>query len=251
MTVRTVKLAVDLRASQWLVAARYDTFKHPSARRLFALLVHAPAHAVVALHWFKCTIFIAPRYVDSSRRFTGFAGGVFSDRTGVLTRRCHNGCHTLCAAASRAAFIVGRTVLIVAALQLAARGTRYEIRALTRLGCETRRYRGTVLLRTAIHVDHHAGLVRFADDIATRFVAATLLASSRVHLVAVRADQIAVKMLANLRELPYSFAVGRSGTIQFSLQDDATMVHAIATRIIETLQRFVTAVMLALRGRNS
>jgi hypothetical protein len=77
--------------------------------------------------------------------------------------------------------------------------------------------------------------MRITDNIMTWFVATTLLTTSHVHFVTIWADQIAVKMLANLRKLSDSFAIGQSGTFQSSLQDDATMVYAIATCIIETL----------------
>lgn len=66
--IRTVELAVDFWASEGRVTARHDPFEDPSTRRLLAFLVHAPAHAVVALHRLERAIGITPRYVDPPRR---------------------------------------------------------------------------------------------------------------------------------------------------------------------------------------
>lgn len=117
---------------------------------------------------------------------------MLGDRASVLAGRGHDRRHALRAAASRTTFIAGRAFLIVIALQLAARRAWHEIRALARLGRQARWYRRTVLVRAAVHINHRAGLVRAAGDITARLVTTTLLAAGRVHLVAIRADQVAI-----------------------------------------------------------
>lgn len=106
----------------------------------------------------------------------------------MLAGRGHNRRHALRAAAGRAAFVAGWALLIITALQLAARRTRYKVRALTRFGRKTCRHRWTILVWAAVHVDHRADLVRAAGDVAAWLVTTTLFAAGCVHLVAVRAN---------------------------------------------------------------
>jgi len=118
--IRTIELAVDFRASQGRVTARHDPFEDPSARRLLAFLVYAPAHAIVALHRLERTVGVASGYVGPSRGLARFSGGMLSDRASVLAGRGHDRRHALRAAAGRATFVTGRTLLIVTALQFTA-----------------------------------------------------------------------------------------------------------------------------------
>lgn len=168
----------------------------------------------------------------------------------MLAGRGHNRSHALRAAAGRATFVARWALLIITALQLAARRARYKVRALARLGRKTCRHRWTILVWAAVHVDHRAGLVQTAGDVAAWLVTTTLFATGCVHLVAIRADQVAVQTFADPREFPDGFTVDRGGLVQFSLQDHSTMVHAFAARTIVTLQRLVTAILLALWRRN-
>lgn len=65
--VRTVELAVNIRASQGRVAARHDSFEYSSACRLLAFFIYAPAHTVVALHRFERAVGVTPGYIDPPR----------------------------------------------------------------------------------------------------------------------------------------------------------------------------------------
>lgn len=248
--VRAIELAVNIRASRRRITARHGSFENSGARCFLALLIHAPAHAIVTLIRLERAVGVASGYVDSSSWLARFSGGVFGDRAGVLARRGHDGRHALRAAAGRATLVSGRALLIVATLQFAAGRARHEVRALARLGRQARRYRRTVLIRTAIHVDHRAGLLRVANDVAAWLVATTLLATGRVHLIAVRTDQVAIEMLADSRELFDGVTIGRAGGVHSGLQDHPAMVHAVAIRAVATLQRLEAAILLALRRRD-
>jgi len=162
----------------------------------------------VALYLFEGAIGLASRDVDSSGGFAGLAGAVFGDRASMLACRGRYGDDALRATSVRATLLVGQAVVVVLTLERAIRRVRYQVWTLTALDGEACWHRGTVFVHGAVYVGHYANFVGLAADVLAWFVALTPLATARIHLVAVRAVEIAIERLAVLRLFPDQLTVG-------------------------------------------